>query len=400
MTLVANEQGVIRGKFTIPENVPAGSKRVAFIGAAHTAETAFVGEGTLTVDTLRQVNTVTTSFYDPVGQSFALERDEPVCGVDLYFCAKGDNPNVRVQLRGMENGNITRTILAEAQVPDEAIVITGGGHTRVIFPTLFYVMANTEYAIVVLCDDPVTSLYVAELGKFDQFKQQAVTSQPYTIGVFYSSSNGSHFTAHHDKDLAFRLLGAEFLTTKKEVDLGSAQITDATDIMLFSLAETPTSATRVEYAMTLPDGNTVTVAEGQPVQMSKKTSGNVTIKASLMGTTAASPILWPGSQLVSGEVTTSADYVTRATIAYGGSRVQVIYDAYIPSGANVTPYSRQNQGDWQALTLQGTTVGDEGFYEYRYELAGIDADTVQAKLVLEGTASSRPEASNFRIVVR
>ena len=33
MTLNANSAGLLTGKFTIPANVPAGSKRVEFVGA-------------------------------------------------------------------------------------------------------------------------------------------------------------------------------------------------------------------------------------------------------------------------------------------------------------------------------------------------------------------------------
>lgn len=57
--------------------------------------------------------------------------------------------------------------------------------------------AKREYAVVVLCDDATTALYVAELGKQDPTRGY-VTSQPYQVGVLLSSSNASTWTAHQD----------------------------------------------------------------------------------------------------------------------------------------------------------------------------------------------------------
>ena len=88
MTLHANEQGVIEGTFTIPENIPAGAKTVAFVGAKQNGSrgsAVFVGQGTLNIQTWRQVNSITTVWVDPVAQTFVLETDTQVCGVDLWF---------------------------------------------------------------------------------------------------------------------------------------------------------------------------------------------------------------------------------------------------------------------------------------------------------------------------
>lgn len=169
------------------------------------ASAVFVGQGQLTVNTLRQVNTITTIWVDPLAQTFVLDKATQLAGVDLWFTAKGGD--VRLQIRDVANGVPSRTVLAEAHIPASSIVVSGGGHTRVLLPSPLSLAAGTEYAFVVLCDDAETALSVAELGKFDATAQQWVVSQPYQVGVLLSSSNASTWTAHQDRDLTFRAAG-------------------------------------------------------------------------------------------------------------------------------------------------------------------------------------------------
>lgn len=62
MTITANAQGEVAGRFTIPAGIPAGAKQVSFIGTASRADATFIGEGTVTLLTKR--STVTTHQQD------------------------------------------------------------------------------------------------------------------------------------------------------------------------------------------------------------------------------------------------------------------------------------------------------------------------------------------------
>ena len=75
MTIVANAQGEVAGRFTIPDGIPAGVKQVSFIGSASRADTVFIGEGTVTLLTKR--STVTTHQQDvwTKGQGAGGRRD-------------------------------------------------------------------------------------------------------------------------------------------------------------------------------------------------------------------------------------------------------------------------------------------------------------------------------------
>lgn len=399
MTLTADADGILRGRFTIPANVPAGAKTVAFRGAekgGSRASAIFVGQGDLTVQNVRQVNTVTNYWADPLAQSFVLDADRQVCGVDLWFTAAGGD--ARVQIRDIANGFPGKQVLAEAFVSKKDMVVTGGGHSRVLFPAPASLAANTEYALVVLCDDAITELAVAELGKFDSIRQTWITSQPYQVGVLFSSSNGSTWTAHQDKDLTFRLLGADFTPGMRSVDLGNATLTCATDLVLLALEETPTSKTRVEYELTMPSGEVRNVASGQVLRFNQAVSGGVGVKARLSGEAEASPLLWPGTQVLEGEVQTAADYYTRSIGAATASKAVLIYDAIIPSGASVTPQLRIDGGEWQAMIAGGTVQQGDGVVEYRFTVPLSAANEIKARLNLTGSSSARPRVRNIRLM--
>lgn len=400
--LTADSAGKLSGTFTIPAKIPAGTKAVQFEGQGGSrAEAQFVGLGTLVTDVLQKVTTTTTIRYnyDPLAQTFSVDETMQLAGVDLWFTAK--NGPVTVQIRETSNGYPTRTVLGAGRINPDSIVVSGGGHTRIPFDSPVSVLAGTEYALVVLCDDAQTSVAVANLGEFDQLAQQFVTVQPYQVGVLLSSSNASTWTAHQARDLTFRLLRAVYTETTKTVELGAVAVSGATDMLLMSLAEEPGAATRVGYRLTLPDGDgtVLNMAQGQPVRFETPLTGDVAVSAVLSGGAALSPVLWPGAQLIHGAVGLSADYVTRAVPAVGGTKVRVIYDANVPSGAGVTPTLRSDDGGYFAMTAGNTTAMDDGYREYNFEATISNADTVRVKLDLTGTSLARPQVKNLRVMV-
>lgn len=339
------------------------------------------------------------STTDPLAQTFILPDDGQLSAIDLWFTAKGADP-VRVDIRTVSNGLPTSTILASATVAAAAI-LTNGSSTRVTFDAPVSLLGDTEYAFVVLANNAQTAVSVGELGKYDAINGQWVTTQPYTVGVLLSSSNALTWTPHQDKDMAFRLLIASYTATSRTVALGTVAVTGVTDLMLMSYAEKPTSATFVNYTLTLPDASTVTVSDGQSVRLAAAITGNVSVSASLNGNAFASPVLTPGTQLAYGTVATSADYITRAIPAGTAARVKVIFEAIIPSGASVAVSVKGiDIGDTYVAVafLSSTPVGD-GFMELTHELTSITEASVQVKLALAGSTSARPRVRNLRVIV-
>ena len=399
--ITADVSGKLSGHFTIPANVPAGVKAVVFTGAGgSTAQTTFVGQGTLETTTLRTVQSVVNTYIDPLAQTFVLEEARQLSGVDLFFTAKGQS-GVRIQIRETSGGYPTRSVLAEAIVPASSITAEAAVATRILFDAPVPLSASTEYALVILCDDADTAVAIAEMGKFDSAHQQWVSAQPYTVGVLLSSSNASTWTAHQTKDIAFRLLAADFVEGTNTVPLGSAEVgaDGVSDLMLLACSETPSAATHVEYELGLPSGAVMTVAEGQTVQLSEAVaSGTLSVTAKLSGDTAGSPVLWPGTQVLMGMVQTSGTYYTRSIPATGAAKAVLIYDGSVPSGATVTPEIQVDSGEWMAMTSAGTTQEGNGYVEFKFTTALSGADLVKVRLTLTGNNTSRPLVYDIRLL--
>ncbi len=408
----ADSSGVVSGSFTIPADIPTGAKLVVFNGGfGGRGEATFTGQGTIERQQWQQQTTITTwrsppftprvmpTRIDPLAQTFTLTENAQISAVDLWFSVK---PTTRtsVQLRSTAVGFPTQQIIAEAFLMPAEINI-GGATTRAEFEFPVNLLSGEEYALVVLCNDPIGALSVAELGKFDSNAERWITSQPYTVGVLLSSSNASTWTVHQDRDMAFRILRANFTENSREIDLGNVAVTGATDLLLMAYAERPSSQTGVNYKLTLPDASVITVDDGQPVQLGAPITGDVGVAAILTGNSAASPILFPGTQLVAGTIASTGDYVSRAVPGGASVTVKVIFEALVPSGATLDVYYKgPDLGDtWASITLDSTRPVDDGFVEFIYIATGVNELSVQTKIVLNGSTAARPYVRDLRVIV-
>ncbi len=400
MPLVADSNGVLSGKFTIPANVRAGTKDFTVVGqGGSTGSAVFVGQGTLSTDMLQTITTVTTTReIDPLAQTFSLPVEAQVGGVDVWVVAKGTSPII-VQIRETLVGFPTGTILAEGRLDPSAITV--GAFNRFLFDAPIRLAANNELAIVVLCNDPIGSIGVAELGKFDSTQQQWVTNQPYQIGVLLSSSNASTWTTHQDRDMTFRLLARRYSSATREISLGSVAVTNATDLVVLSMAEDVATGADSDIVLTLPDGTSRSAGDGQTVTFTAGITGNIGVTARLRANQMVSAILRPGTQLAAGTIQLTGNYISRAMPAdAAGANVRIIFNADIPSGSTVLVFvSGTDAGDaWLPVTQVGTAkpLGD-GIYEFEYVYTGLHEAAVRVKLQFTGTATARPKFYNLRV---
>lgn len=402
-------RGKLSGSFRIPPNTPAGIKQIEFKGRAGVAYATFVGEGTLEVTTLRRVQniyrhtttttTVTTVRYynpDPLAQTFTLEKSGLLAGVDLWFTARGTT-SAQVQIRETANGFPTAVVLANANlVPADRKL---DGHTRALFDSPVPLEGGTEYAIVILCNDAETALAIAEMGKFDTNVQNWVTAQPYTVGALLSSSNATTWTAHQTADLAFRLLMASFTETTRVVELGDMALPEGTsDLILTGLAEIPASSCRVEYELELPDGARLSLAPNQGVSLDRAVKGNAKLRARLYGGGGFSPVLWPGTQLICGQLEREGVYVSRSVKAAGASKATLVYEAYTPTGSAVKAEMQTDNGAWTELANPKTRQQGDGVVEYSWSRPISGANLVKVRLTLTGTPKARPEVYDLRLM--
>lgn len=444
-TLVASPAGKVSGQFTIPANVAAGTKAVTFSGPLGSkGSQTFMGQGTLMLRTQQQVTTeqwvrhdlpanagggggpvfgpsgtgATTpqnqsqcskwlydGYFDPLAQTFMVDVATQLSGVDLWFTAKSGP--VVVQVRETANGVPTQAVIVETRLQPDAITV--GDFTRVSWvPAL--VQARREYAIVVLCDDAITALAVAELGKQDPVSGY-VTAQPYQVGVLLSSSNASTWTAHQDRDLTFRLLAAQFTELERVIDLGTADLVDATDLMVLGFAERPTAAANLTFDVEFPPErfpdakpgeSVVRLSDGQVVWLGAPFTGQVKVRARITGERDAAAILGPGVQLIAGKLEGEGTYITRAVTASGQNTLVVVFEADIPGGSAVQVHAQAAEAGapWVPVPYESANTHTAGVREITHRLQGLAAATgVRVRLTLTGNTKARPYVGNLRMAV-
>lgn len=408
---VADAGGRLRAKFKIPAGVPAGTKTVALEGSGGSSASAlFTGQGTAVAREAQQVTKVWYQRVDPLAQTLTLSVPTQVAGVDLWFTERNGavGASVLVQLRETDHSYPSPRILAETRVKTVDMA-PAGQSTRVTWPPVL-LDANTEYALVLLCDDAITAAAIAELGKWDKSTGRWVTSQPYQVGVLLSSSNAATWTPHQAADLTFGLLGVSYQKAEHLIDLGSTAVTDVTDLMVSAHVHQPTATATGDFVLTLDDKTQHTAAPGQVVRLPQRYSGKVNVQARLRGSSSLGAVLEPSVQLVAGSLQTSGDYVSPLITAGGTCRVRVILEANLPDGSacsvQVQAVTGTNTGNgvgttgaWVSVPYNSQSPHQVGVLELTYELASIDADRLRVRLSLNGTHTQRPTVHNLRVVI-
>lgn len=403
--LKASAQGVVETSFTIPTGIAAGVKRFEIDGAGGShGEATFEGRGTLVSQTTRErvTTTITRWWWDPLAQTFTLPESQQVAAVDLWFTVRGARP-VTVQIRETSVGMPTRTVLAEGRIEPSAIQTTGA--TRIAFDLPAWLQAGVEYALVVLTDDADTSVAIAELGKWDAANGRWVTSQPYQVGVLLSSSNASTWTAHQDKDLAFRLLGVATSASARSVTVAQdVSVTDATDLLVLGAVDLPKSGCGARVRLTLDDGRVLSSVLGGTVSLDAPYSGKVQVAVDLTGMPDATPILAPGVQLVVGTLAETADYVSRAIPAKASFTARVIAEVFAPGTASVTAKAEAGSaGSYATLPAVAAEPVGDGWVEIEWRangLQGVGADKItRVRLEISNSAAHRALVRNLRAVI-
>lgn len=397
----ANSEGVIQGNFTVPANVPAGQKLVEFIGrgGSYGAATYF-GQGTLIVERWTQTHYYCYWGFDPLAQTFTLTEGRYATGVDLKFAAIGDTTkDVLVQIRETDNGVPTRQVLAAGKIRGQDLT-TANVYTRCNFDAPIFLEKDTEYAIVVLTDDANHAVRIAQLGKFDSLNQKWVTAQPYTVGVLLSSSNASTWTPHQDMDLTFRLVGAQFTSNTRVIDMGTISVTNASHIAGLVPLNLPSGDNEVIVKYTRPSGDVIELPPGLPAPLDQTYTGQFAVTVQIKGTAAESPIVFPGMQTIVGTTGATGTYVSRQfTKATGGTKLKVIYQARTPGASTVTPQYESAANTFTGMTLAKAEQIGDNWVEYTYEAANLlSLAATRVKLNMSSSGNNVPKVRQLRAI--
>lgn len=154
---------------------------------------------------------------DPLAQSFLvdLEGGMFLTSIDIFFQSKDDTAPVSIEIRTMENGTVTGTVvpngIVTVQAEDIKISNNGSVATNFKFPSPIYLNQNTEYAFMVRSISKNYKVWVARLAETDVLGGFIIDKQPYT-GSLYKSQNMSVWTPDQFEDMKFTLNRAKFAT--------------------------------------------------------------------------------------------------------------------------------------------------------------------------------------------
>ena len=172
-------------------------------------------EETITVQETRD-----TGWYDPLAQSFLVDRNKSQDGVfitggEVYFKTKDDNVAVTVQIRTMRDGTPTTTIVPYGEVnikpSDVQLSDDGSVPTRFTFDTPVYLQSGYEYALVLVAPTEKYLAFITRMGEEDLLLKTVYNRQPY-LGSLFKSQNSSTWTPSQLEDLKFKLFKAKFVT--------------------------------------------------------------------------------------------------------------------------------------------------------------------------------------------
>ena len=405
--LTADENGKITGKFTIPENIPVGSKNVVAVGQGGSEGHAiFVGSGTIETRILRQIFTRTilrTRRRDPLAQTFVLPEGRHITSIDVQFAAIGDrSKEVICQIRPVELGVVSTEVIADAVLDMSDVNLSEW--VKFSFKNPVYTLGDQTVAVVFLTDDADHALRLAELGEFDADSQQWVTAQPYQIGVLQSSSNGETWTPHQKLDLMFRVNVAKFTANERVVDAGDLVLVNCSDLIISAQSETPNVDTSIDVLITRADGSEILVQDNQPIRFDEYVNETVNVKFILKGNEKHSPILYPIIQYIMGELQGSGDYVSRALPADEGAPLNVVVavDCMLPAGgADLTvevgkPAQGADPADWTSAQIHQTLPLGDGWQERVYKVENYQMADARVRITLNGAPNTRPMLRKLR----
>lgn len=162
---------------------------------------------------------------DPIAQTFRIKRemapDSDGCylsSIDLYFQSKSETSGVTVDLRSVENGYPTRTILpySTTHLLSKQIYVSEDASlpTKVVFPGPVYVKVGEQYAVTIKPDGnlPDVKIWIAINGRTD-VQYNAVLTQNWGDGAFFASAS-SAWLPKLDRDIKFRVYRAVFDVNK------------------------------------------------------------------------------------------------------------------------------------------------------------------------------------------
>lgn len=412
-TAKADGTGTVNAKFTIPENVPCGTKSIKLVYAGDSMRYGKTGTTTYTANgRLHEVKktilkeTVIVSTVDPLAQSFQFDEEIYLTSVDLYFATKDPVLPITVQIRNVVNGYPGNIGYAEAILPAADIKVSSDASlaTKCTFTNAVKLAADTQYCLVVMSDSNLPALWVARLGETEVRTKALVTSNPYTAGVLFSSSNALTWTAHQDMDMKLSLYRAEF-QGRGSIAFNDIPVNQADRFVLAIDSMSPADTSMKWYFKVNGQGS------WEPIDIfDERETSVVATKIALKAEFQAQPTRSP---MISSENLCLAHFLNKQEARYisrnvfldeGFNNIKVYLDVTAIQNTDFKVYyaTDVNGETWVELTNPTRTNVDEEYVRYLWtkSLSGTEKN-FRLKIVLTTTnVLNRPRAKRMMCILK
>lgn len=308
-------------------------------------------------------------FPDPIAQSFSIQAGRSdgifVSSIDVYFAAKSSSSPITLQVREMQNGLPTQTIVpfgSKTLMPSEVNVNADqpDAKTKFTFDSPLFLANGRDYCFVVLPSGNSDEFLVwtAELGGKDIISGALIDKQPAT-GIMFTSANNKSWKQHQSEDMAFIINKCDFTTGETSIYLQNK------DMEFFNTTDRSGNFQIGEKVLDAPS-ITLTGVTGNSAGEAIQTGTFFNIKHGAF--TANAEVLSVTSDNGSGTVTAkvAANYSRKVWKAAADSSNSTLYTANVVNGGVFSGSGR----------VDTITFGNgRGFVQYE--------DTVNGKLHLD-----------------
>lgn len=171
------------------------------------------------------------------------------------------------------------------------------------------------------------------------------------------------------------------------------------DLLVLAAAELPTAACGLEFQLTTAAGASIRLQANSPLALTEQITSGLSLSAILSGTTTDSPLLYPDTLTVLGDLQDEGTYITRAVPCAATAEIVVTYEALIPSAATVTIEAQNDVAAWLTVPQTTSTPLGDGVLEITHRLTFTDGGLeTRCRVTLTGTPAARPYLKNFRMV--
>lgn len=155
--------------------------------------------------------TITPSL-SPLAQSFIVGKTSLLTKIEIYFQQKDGTLPIKGEIRTIENGIPSNTVLPYSQVVVRSANVNISNNHNLGTPFVFSTPVIVEpgsYAFCLYTDSNAYSVWLSQINGYDSRTGSYINKQP-NLGVLFKSTNSTTWTPNQDQDLKFRLFRAKF----------------------------------------------------------------------------------------------------------------------------------------------------------------------------------------------